>query len=112
MFYEKASQNVEIATPVKLDIDVHNDVKPLTVKAGQDENIDGDDVINASGDVDDEYKTIKKEETNEDKARSTTCSGRAISHPARLIKEIKVTVISIGLSEMEEKYYDTMWKSS
>jgi hypothetical protein len=49
MFYQKASQNVKIATPVELNIDVHDDVEPLTVEAGEEENDDSDDVIDACG---------------------------------------------------------------
>jgi hypothetical protein len=95
IFYEKASQNVKIATPVKLNIDVHDDVEPLTVEAGEEENDDGDDVIDASDEVDDKEENLKEEKTNDDKAGSATCSGRAISHPTRLIEKMGATVNNI-----------------
>jgi hypothetical protein len=117
MFYQKPSQNGEIAAHIEFQDDWDAGAF-ATVEAEEGEIIPAD-VIEEPDDVDDvveenffDAQAAQEVEVEGDEAGVETRSGRAVNRPKRLIEEVGATVRNIGLTAAEEKYYDTMWKIS
>jgi hypothetical protein len=119
MFYEKPSQNGEIAAPIEFidDWDDTEDEEPIPILEAEEGDIpDIAEVTEMTDDVADvgaEETFYDAEAGNQDDVPPLESrSGCVITKPKRLIEEMGAAVYDVGLSAAEEKYYDTMWKLS
>jgi hypothetical protein len=102
MYYEKPETTAEVIAPVEMDDDDTGDIE-----AGEGEN-KVTEHVEEQNEVEEDEEVIATEVES-----GTTRSGRIVMKPTRLIEEIgAVANGGIGLSQAEEKYYDTMWKMS